>query len=1248
MFAAAWSHLAALPGWAWALLGLLGLALLAGALWWWRTHRKPADTATDTTGRALAALRQAVPNADRRAALPWIVRIGPSLPGLNAVHDLQPAFVEPAHVPGDGAMRWWGFPGGVVIDMPAAEAPFHAALAALAKARPNRPMDGLLLDIDLSPAADAPALRRQMIAAAQAAGLRLPVYLALSGAEALPGFADFAAALPSERWADMLGWSAPVGLDAAYDPAWPAEALAQIGAGLSLATASMFGEDADLADPAAIYRLPEAVAALEPALDSLAGTIFSPGVEPPPYGLRGLYLAGADQGRMLFLADLLRRKAFAEIGLATPLPGDGPKQGWTLRALQAAVAAVLLIGTVGIAVAGWHLSQAARDIAAIVEQLDSDLARIDSSPADLPAMTRRLVTAMEAAESDRLSYAFLPLSWFDPLSRPLGRAAEKGFERIVLAAVTQALRAEADAAIATPTSAAPAKPAGLEKLPAYLDLAGYLAGLETLEARIALYDQLAGSQAATALSSLLQQLLGVTLAPEIVQQRPTLLQALASARRREGDFPIALYRPKATARLDALLADFYRAAYGDNALGSALAEAATRISILAGPASATKPAALPALRQALDRVTGLVSSGDAAYLAADPAADPQVTLIWQQIGGLRLLGGAVQGRVISDWTRNAAAARNGLLGLSSPGYPSFVTLDQKGPQVTLDADLSALAAALDQLYAQPFMAAGSGARLPAALPADGSGFWDPAATATAQAAAGAYATYRAKPPAGIAPPLDREVPAIAGLQAAASIEALLADALLQRDPAGQTLASMQGEVGAFAAVTTPLEDTLAALFQSGLNTLRLRLGGLLRSQADGLLARTDRLQLANAAYATVDGDRFAWWDGQGALGYRGFGVDSQAAMQGLLTQTQAYIGLLDSQLAAPVLDFIVKAGANLPPGSAQALETKWTGIATALAAIQAKQPAGSVASLNSFVLETMPAITLAGCGTAIPAAQLAATPADYFDTRRLALMRGIAQRCDALAGEAAGIGYNRLVAQFRTRVEGKFPFAAADQRLEASAADLMALLTAYDALPAGAAALLQGQGRGDQAEFVAAIGGVRALFPGFGASGAPSLGLLLTPRANRAYETGGNRLIGWRIAIGDQAVEGVPAAATPLVWSAGDPVTVTLRFAANGPYRPAPTGQQLAAGVSGESVAYSFGGQWAVLRAWRAQRGEAADFPPGSTARDTTWRFVMPTVTRTAPADPTRVFIAAVPFAPTDATRAPLALPAFPITAPDP
>lgn len=1201
-----------------------------------------------------------MPQASRRAALPWVARIGPDLPGLAGLPGMAPDFVEPAQIAKDGVMRWWGVPGGVVIDLPFAAEPFEAALQALVSARPERPLDAVLLTVPaVALEADptlATTLRERLMTACRETGLRLPAYLVLDGAEGLAGFAEVAQALPEARHADMLGWSVPVGIAAPYDPAWPGTALRETAIALGDAVAALFGTDDALPDPEAAYRLPEQVNALSGPASALAGTVFAPGVQPVPYGLRGLYLAGTVQGTRFFLADLLCRKIFVETGLAVPLSGQAPRQGWPVRALRAATAAVAVVGLAGMIWSAISLSRAANNMAGIVTQLRDDLIRIDhqsftGQPPDrdtLAAMVQRLVAALDAAQSDRLRYAFLPVSWFDPLAPALSDAAEQGFGRIVLAAIRAGLEAEALALAEPATPLSVPRPAsdakGFPSLQNYLAVSAYLDAVAGFEAQLALYDGLAGPDRARNLSTLMKELLSVDLDPSIVTARPPLMTGLAAARQSAGSFPLAPYRPGVRTRLDGLMSAFLTADYAGNALQAALTPVAADMTALTGSAQGGKPAALDRLQAGLEGAATLVSSGSVAYLALDPAKDADATALTGRMAQSALLGESAASSQQARWVKAATEARAALTALKAPGYPSFVSI---GTDVALDPALAALATALDTLYAQPFMAAGQGRTLPASLTEGSAAFWDPAPLTEAKAAATSYAGA-AKPPAGISPPLSSEVAALMAVRASIAIEDRLAGALAQSSPAGKTLPELQAEASAFSAVAADLEAVLTALTAGRLLPLRLDLGALLRDQADSLLTRTDTLQRANADYATVDGDSLGWWDGRSALGYRGFGLDSQAAMQALLTRNQDYIGLLSGQLAAPVLDFLAKAGSALPPGGAQALEAKWAGIESALAAMTAKQPTASIAVLNGFILETMPAINLSTCASAITPALLAAAPVDYFDARRLALMRGISSRCTALAQGDVAAGYAALVAQFRTRLEGKYPFAAADRLQEATPADLLAVLRAYDALPANAASVLRGQGAAETAAFVTAIGQVRALFPTFDGSAPPSLGLLLTPRSNRDYERGGNQLIDWRIAVGDDSLSGVPAAPSPLVWEAGDVLAITLRFATNGPLSPAATGQQPAARVSGEVVTYSFGGSWAALRAWQAQRGTAADFPPGSTAIASSWRFVIATQdAQGAAGDPVRVFASAVPFAPADKTRAPLILPSFPTSAPD-
>src|SRR5690606_27036953 len=254
-----------------------------------------------------------------------------------------------------------------------------------------------------------------------------------------------------------------------------------------------------------------------------------------------------------------------------------PRQGWQVRALRAVTVAVAVVGLAGMIWSAVGLSRAATDMAGIVTQLRNDLIQIDRQPPDrdtLTGMVQRLVAALDAARSDRLRYAFLPVSWFDPLSPALSDAAEQGFGRIVLAAIRAGLAAEAQALAdpatplqqsgAMPRPAADAK--GFPSLQDYLAVSAYLDEVASFEAQLALYDGLAGPDRAQNLSTLMKELLSVDLDPAIVTARPPLMAGLAAARQAAGDFPLGPYQPGVRARLDGLMSVFLETDYAGNIL----------------------------------------------------------------------------------------------------------------------------------------------------------------------------------------------------------------------------------------------------------------------------------------------------------------------------------------------------------------------------------------------------------------------------------------------------------------------------------------------------------------------------------------------------------------------------------------------------------------------------------------------------------------------------------------------------------
>ncbi|HUJ96854.1 MAG TPA: hypothetical protein VLV85_01355, partial [Stellaceae bacterium] len=84
-------------------------------------------------------------------------------------------------------------------------------------------------------------------------------------------------------------------------------------------------------------------------------------------------------------------------------------------------------------------------------------------------------------------------------------------------------------------------------------------------------------------------------------------------------------------------------------------------------------------------------------------------------------------------------------------------------------------------------------------------------------------------------------------------------------------------------------------------------------------------------------------------------------------------------------------------------------------------------------------------------------------------------------------------------------------------------------------------------------------------------------RVNRRFEQGADQIIDWQLAIGDQVFRrGQPG--KPVRWHLGDPVTVSLRWAKDGPTSPVLQGVADAEELKTRVVSWSYDDRWALLR----------------------------------------------------------------------
>jgi len=165
----------------------------------------------------------------------------------------------------------------------------------------------------------------------------------------------------------------------------------------------------------------------------------------------------------------------------------------------------------------------------------------------------------------------------------------------------------------------------------------------------------------------------------------------------------------------------------------------------------------------------------------------------------------------------------------------------------------------------------------------------------------------------------------------------------------------------------------------------------------------------------------------------------------------------------------------------------------------------------------------------------------------------------------------------------------------------------------------------------------------------PTLGLEVTFRVNQAYEVMANQIIGWKLVVGKQTlVDG--GKTTSGQWSLGEPVTVSLRWAKNAPYRPVFAGTYEGAGVKGRTATWRFSNNWSLLRLLKEHAAEKTDLSGFVDQEPHTLKFDVE-VDRVDGKDPTgkkfksKAFVR-VALITADKARLPLQMPTFPTSAP--
>ncbi len=1225
---------------------------------------------------------------------------------------------------------FWFLDRGVVLDLAgdpvlaadgrsSDEGTWRSAIHLLQKLRPKRPVDGVILALSCRELIEARRSEAARLELAERAGhiyrklwqmqsrlgFRVTVYLLLTGAERLPGFTGFCAALPSRLRDEMLGWSSPYGVEVAFRSAMVEEAFSTLCGRLDDVQMEVFAEEPEGAEP--VFLLPEALRGLQGPVRTVLDQLLKPSAYHETLALRGLYVCGretegnaaAPSGagdlpdgprRTFFVRDLLDDKAFREAGLATPSAARMQARSRAVRIARAAVIAAAVVYGGGLAWAQRSLGHQSATLSDILGETVDHLRQMrqvrheDLADSDLRSWTLHLLNGMSQIDFTHFGSVFVPSSWFNSFQSSLEACLSRSFEEVILQALRAELEedvarlmAEADVREIAPVttlsgeawSAEPLRPIG--QVPEFAAFQRYVDKMKELEANGRKFNGLRKARDLSPLGELVLYVFGERLPRSFFAHDKLYREALDRADYRP--FDAAGLSAAASLRAEKLAASFFAALYRRNPLAARLESLALSLQV----AAVQRPVAGDTQRfqELVDRMRELerALSGTEAEWAFRRQFNlgPEFHNLLGTMESSEIFDPASPRRIREAGASGWVSFQRYLAGVGSPLTGPILAVREGRPEMQLSADTLLLQTALKAFLGEGFIASPRGVqRIQVELPAGTRLAWDPVLLDQAAAVTTAYERFRGKGldvlPEDLRPALD----AVAQDRTRSQAVDLISRA--QRlEPVPPTVSQsltedeLRAGIAAFQAASRPVGDLASALGRVRLDGPRADLSAAMTSEAFRLLRMADRLLQAEEPYRPRLGG-FSWWDGAAPPSPAAWGANEPAEVGLYLDSTRARIDLLSRTYAQPLLAWLSRgaldggiAGAGQAP-EVRTLAAKWQAILDDLQDYEAKKPGNPVAALEDYVVNRMPAVEPRACQSAIAPA-VARTGRSLFAASLSDLSRQLASRCQSLAGTRALDLYEETARYFNQRLAGRYPFSGelpGPTVAEAEPEDVRAFFRLYDrslgvirSVPenGGLAVSLSGARR-----FYADMARVRTFFAPFldaeKPQPAPSFDVEAAFRILREREVGANQIIGWILEVGGDRITDRDPDPPKLRWTPGEPVRLTLRWAADGPRIPVLAPPRPGAVVRDRSVVYEYTNRWSLLTAVAEHRASLRDLPsyadrlPVTLALTVHTRPAVPVPDRPADDLPAQVFLRMTLLAP--GTTVALDPPAFPDHAP--
>jgi type VI secretion system protein ImpL len=367
---------------------------------------------------------------------------------------------------------------------------------------------------------------------------------------------------------------------------------------------------------------------------------------------------------------------------------------------------------------------------------------------------------------------------------------------------------------------------------------------------------------------------------------------------------------------------------------------------------------------------------------------------------------------------------------------------------------------------------------------------------------------------------------------------------------------------------------------------------------------------------TAKKGNFGWWNGQPGLSLAAFDVRNANDLQDYLTGQRDRIKLLEQQ-ADPLIDLLNSFYPTRTDAQSRMI-SKWQRLVADFKQYDGKKPGASVSSLETFILTDIDKITPeTSCVSASDPGDASDQKIDYFLQIREGLRRSIQDRCRELSSHGVYKTYTEISDLFNAKLAGNFPFGPIPRDKnspEATPEAITEFFRLLDKNGKNARATLKENARFGETgllalQFLDQVEALRrfVLFSG-DAEKEPPFTFEVTPhfRVNQGSESGANEIIEWTMQVGGQIFhQQEPDHAGR--WRPGNPVRLSLRWAADSIYQPIADGQPNLR-LRSRTVVYEYLNRWSLLAFLMRLQAVPSDLGQGADARPYTLKFRLKTV----------------------------------------